>query len=180
MKKVAVLVGSLRKGSLNQKLAEGIAKLAEGRLEFVFADLDLPLYNEDLWANPPASVTAFKTVVDEADAVLVVTPEYNRAMSPAIKNAIDWGSRPWGQSSWTGKPAAAIGGSLGAGGALAGVIDAAKTLGIVGSTVMMHPGVYIQLSDGLFTEGNAIANDSTAEFLSGFVDAFETWIETKA
>src|SRR6185436_11258651 len=109
MYKIAVLVGSLRRESINLKLAKALAKLAKGRLEFNFLSLDLPLYNEDLWANPPAAVLKLKKDIEAADAVLFVTPEYNRSTTPIIKNAIDWGTRPWGKNSWSGKPAAIAG-----------------------------------------------------------------------
>ncbi|MET0527027.1 MAG: NAD(P)H-dependent oxidoreductase, partial [Microvirga sp.] len=121
MKTVAVLVGSHRRESINRKFAESLAKLAAGRLEFRFVEIgDLPLYNEDLWENPPATVLRFKREVEGADAVLFVTPEYNRYFSPSIKNAVDWGTRPWGRNSWQGKPAAIVGATPGASGTAAG------------------------------------------------------------
>src|SRR4051812_33764640 len=110
MKTVAVLVGSLRRASINRKFAESLGKLAADRLEFHIVEIgDLPLYNDDLWENPPQSVLRLKREVEAADAVLFVTPEYNRYFSPAIKNAIDWGTRPWGKNSWAGKPSAVVG-----------------------------------------------------------------------
>ena len=110
MKKVAVLVGSNREGSINRLLAENIARLAAGKLELSFVQIDdLPIYNNDLWDNPPGSVTRFKSEIEAADAMLVVTPEYNRFFTPLIKNAIDWGSKPMGQNVFAGKPAAAMG-----------------------------------------------------------------------
>ena len=176
MKTVAVLVGSLRKDSINRKFAQALAKLAAGRLEFNFVDIDLPLYNEDLWQSPPEGVLALKKAVEAADGVLMVTPEYNRFPSPALKNAIDWGTRPWGQNSWNGKPAAGIGGTPGALGALAAVISLQSMMSVVGMTVMAAPGVYLNFRDSTFGPDGSIADDSTAEFLSGWIDAFAAFI----
>jgi chromate reductase len=98
MRKVAVFVGSLRNGSINLKLAKALAKLGHRQFDFNFIEIgDLPMYNEDLEGNLPASVVRLKQEIIAADAVLIVTPEYNRSIPPVLKNAIDWGSRPWGQ-----------------------------------------------------------------------------------
>ncbi|WP_108258593.1 NADPH-dependent FMN reductase [Mangrovicoccus ximenensis] len=180
MKTVAVLVGSLRRDSINRKFAEALEKLAEGKLKFDYVDLDMPLYNEDLWENPPAAVTEMKRIVDAADGVLVLTPEYNRFMSPAVKNAIDWGSRPYGKGSWSGKPAAGIGATPGALGALAGIMSLITLMGAVGMTVMTQPGVYMSLRDSSFDAEGGIADEGARKFLQGFVDAFADWVDTKA
>src|SRR5262245_1090547 len=116
--KIAVVVGSTRRDSLNRKLAESLARLGAGKLEFSFVRIDdLPLYNQDLEAELPQSVLRFKTEVEAADGVLVVTPEHNRSLPAALKNAIDWGGRPYGQNSWAGKVVAIAGASPGAIGA---------------------------------------------------------------
>ena len=115
MFKVAVIVGSLRRESINRRFAQALARLAEGTLEFELVELgDVPMYNEDLWQNPPPAVTRLKQAIEAADAVLFVTPEYNRSIPALVKNTIDWGSRPRGQSSWAGKPAGIVGTSGGA------------------------------------------------------------------
>ena len=115
MAKVAVLVGSLRKESINLAYAKALMKLGASRFDFDLVEIgDMPLYNEDLWENPPEAVLRFKSRIEAADAVLFVNPEYNRSITPAMKNAVDWGSRPWGKSSWTGKPAAITGATPGA------------------------------------------------------------------
>ena len=104
MYKVAVFVGSLRRESINLKFAKALAKLGRSKLEFKFVELgDLPIYNEDLWQNPPKAVLRLKDDIAAADAVLFVTPEYNRSIPAVIKNVVDWGTRPWGQNSWAGK-----------------------------------------------------------------------------
>lgn len=172
---VAVLVGSLRRDSLNRKLAEALAKLAAGKLTFTFVEIgDLPLYNEDLWVEgaPPVPVQRMKNAVEAADAVLFVTPEYNRMLSPALKNAADWGSRPYGRSSWTGKPSAVIGTSPGATGTAAGQ-QSMKTLATILGTVQLgQPEVYFQWKPELFDASGALVEPTAAAFLTGFIDAF--------
>ena len=104
MYKIAVVVGSLRQESLNLKFAKALDKLGGPRFEFDYAEIgELPMYNDDLWQNPPASVLKFKRTIDGADAVLLVTPEFNRSIPAVLKNALDWGSRPYGRSSWSGR-----------------------------------------------------------------------------
>ena len=104
---VAVLIGSNRRDSINRKLAHALSKLAAERLAFRFVALDdLPLYNQDLEAELPQSVVRFKSEIAAADALLFVTPEHNRSVPALLKNAIDWGARPYGQNSWNAKPAA--------------------------------------------------------------------------
>ena len=113
--KIAVIVGSNRRESINRKLAQALAKLGAPGLEFKFVQIDdLPLYNQDNEGNLPASVVRFKSEIAAADGVLFVTPEHSRSIPAALKNAIDWGARPWGKNSWTGKVAAVTGTSPGA------------------------------------------------------------------
>ncbi|WP_187144288.1 NADPH-dependent FMN reductase [Microvirga massiliensis] len=181
MKTVAVLVGSLRRESLNRKFAESLAKLASGRLTFRFVEIgDLPLYNEDLWASPPEAVLRLKRDIEAADAVLFVTPEYNRSFSPALKNAIDWASRPWGQNSWAGKPAAIIGTSPGATGGSAGQNALKGLLSVVDTILMGQPEVYFTYRPDLFDAQNNIVDLSTKAFLSGWIDRFAAWIARMA
>jgi chromate reductase len=177
MYKVAVFVGSLRKDSINAKFARTLAKLARGRLDFHLVDLsDLPVYNEDLWENPPAGVLRMKDEIAAADAVLFVTPEYNRSIPPVIKNAIDWGTRPWGQNSWAGKPAAIVGTSPGAVGTAAAQGHLRDIVTVVGTALMVQPEVYLVMKPDLIAEDLTIANDSTRGFLDGWIGAFESWI----
>ncbi len=178
MKTVAVIVGSLRRESINRKFAESLGQLAGGRLAFRFVEIgDLPLYNDDLWADPPQSVLRMKREVEAADAVLFVTPEYNRYFSPAIKNAIDWGTRPWGQNSWSGKPAAVIGATPGATGTSAGQNSLKALLTVVDMILMGQPEVYFTYKPELFDENGNVVEGSTREFLSTWIDRFATWIE---
>jgi chromate reductase len=177
MKTVAVLVGSLRRESLNRKFAQSLGRLAADRLEFRFVEIgDLPLYNEDLWASPPEAVLRMKREVEAADAVLFVTPEYNRYFPPAIKNAVDWGTRPWGQNSWEAKPAAIVGtspGALGTGAAQA----ALKGLLVVCDMVLMgQPEVYYSYKPEHFDADGNVVDEKVRKFLDGWVDRFAGWI----
>lgn len=178
MKTVAVLVGSLRKESINLKFAEALAKLAAGKLEFKFVEIgDLPLYNEDLWADIPASVPRFKKDVESADAVLFVTPEYNRMLSPALKNAADWGSRPYGQNSFAGKPAAVVGTTPGTTGSAAGQQSMKMLATILGTVQLGQPEVYFVWKPELFDATGAVVEPSAKAFLTGWVDAFANLID---
>jgi len=178
VKTVAVLVGSLRRESINRKFAESVGKLAAGRLEFRFVEIgDLPLYNDDLWASPPESVLRMKREVEAADAVLFVTPEYNRYFSPAIKNAIDWGTRPWGENSWACKPSAVIGTTNGATGTSAAQNSLKALLTVVEIILMGQPEVYFTYKPELFDKDNNVVDDSTRDFLNTWIDRFAAWIE---
>jgi chromate reductase len=113
--KIAVIVGSTRRESINRKLAHALARLGTDRAEFRFVEIgDLPLYNQDLEGELPKSVLRFKSEIAAADGLLFVTPEHNRSLPALLKNAVDWGARPYGQNSWSGKPAAITGTSPGA------------------------------------------------------------------
>lgn len=182
MRKVAVVVGSLRKASNNKKLARALAKLVQGKMEFLMVEIgDLPLFNQDLEGDVPASVTKFKKDIDSCDAVLFVTPEYNRSIPGVLKNAIDWGSRPYGKSSWAGKPAAICGTSPGAlGTAVAQAHLRSITSGFLDMPTLGQPEVYLVYKDDLFDEHDNITNESTKAFLQSFTDKFSVWIETHA
>ncbi|MDF1609686.1 NAD(P)H-dependent oxidoreductase [Hoeflea sp. YIM 152468] len=178
MKTVAVLVGSLSRGSLNRKFAQSLGRLAADRLTFKFVEIgDLPLYNNDLWENPPEPVLRMKREVEAADAVLFVTPEYNRSFTPAIKNAVDWGSRPWGENSWAGKPAAITGTSPGAIGTAVAQDALKSVVSVVGMTLMGQPEVYFQYKPELFDQDNSIVNEDSRTFLNGWVDRFAAFID---
>ena len=181
MKTIAVLVGSLRRDSLNRKFAESVGHLARDRLTFRFAEIgDLPLYNEDLWQKPPEAVLRLKREVEAADGILFVTPEYNRSYSPAIANAIHWGSRPRGKNSWEAKPAAIIGTSPGAIGTAVGQNALRGLLTVVDMVLMGQPEVYFSYKPELFGEGNTVASEDTRRFLNGWIDRFAGWIARTA
>ena len=178
MKNVVVLVGSLSATSVNRKLARTLEKLAAGRLNFDFIDLGaLPHYDNDLWANPPAAVLDLKARVEAADGVLIATPEYNRSFPGVLKNAMDWASRPYAQSSWMHLPAAVIGATPGATGTAAGQGHLRSILPVYGLLVMGQPEVYFNMKPGLITDELEITDDTTAGFLNGWVDTFVAFID---
>ena len=175
---VAVLVGSLRKDSINRKLAQALARLAEDKLSFDFVEIgDLPLYNDDLWQDGkgPAAVERMKGQLAAADAILLVTPEYNRAVPGVLGNALDWGSRPWGQSSWMGKPASCIGASGGVIGTAAAQIHLKAQMVTTGMIVMGFPEFYLAFKADDFS-GDEVTNPETKKFFDGFIDAFAAHI----
>jgi chromate reductase len=176
IKSVAVIVGSLRRGSINSKFAGSVGKLAADRLRFHFVEIgDLPLYNDDLWEDPPESVLRLKREIAAADGVLFVTPEYNRSFSSAIKNAIDWGTRPRGQNSRKAKPAAIMGASPGAIGAAAAQNQLKNVLTVCDMVLMSQPEIYYRPE--LFDEANNVRSVDVKKFLRGWVDRFSACIE---
>ena len=175
---IAVLVGSLRRESINRKLAKALAKLGQGKFTFHFVELgDIPIYNEDLWQNPPAAVLRMKKDIEAADAVLFATPEYNRSIPPVVKNAIDWGTRPWGKNSWAGKPASIVGTSPGAVGTAVAQTHLRSIAPILELVLMGQPEVYLVNKPGLIDENDDITDDTTREFLQGYLDRFAAWID---
>lgn len=178
MKNVAVLVGSLSARSINRTLAKALEKLSEGRLRFDYLDIGaLPFYNDDLWDNPPAAVLDMKQRIVDADAVLIVMPEYNRSFPALIKNALEWGSRPYGQNAWGDKPLAMAGASPGAIGTAAGQTQLRATLPLYGLVVMGQPEIYLQFKPGLIDEHFEVTDEQSRGFLENFVDKFVEWIE---
>ena len=176
---VAVFVGSLRQDSLNRKVANALAALAPASLKLEAVEIgQLPLYNQDDDANPPAAWTAFRQRVKAADAVLFVTPEYNRSVPAALKNALDVASRPYGQSAWNGKPGAVISVSPGALGAFGANHHLRQSLVFLNVPVMQQPEAYIGGAAKLFDPAGKLVNDDTREFLRKFMQAFAAWVET--
>lgn len=177
MKSIAVLVGSLREGSINRALARGLERLASERMAFSHVDLGaLPMFNQDLEADRPESVLALKRTIDAADGVLFVTPEYNRTPPPVLINALAWASRPYGQSSWEGKPAAIVGASPGPIGSAAAQSVLRGVVASHGMNLMTRPEVYLQMKPGLIEADGSIGNGDTGAFLGGWVDAFDQFV----
>jgi chromate reductase len=175
---VCVLVGSLRKASFNRTLANALISLAPPSLKLEVIEIgQLPLYNEDLDIGPPASWTAFRQRVKDTDAVLFVTPEYNRSVPAALKNALDVGSRPYGSSVWDRKPGAIVSGSPGAIGAFGANHHLRQSLVFLNVPTMQQPEAYVGRVDKLFDEHGNIASEGTGKFLQGFMQAFASWIE---
>jgi chromate reductase, NAD(P)H dehydrogenase (quinone) len=175
--KVAIIVGSLRKDSINLKLGNALAKLGQDKFEANFLQIgELPLFNQDLEANVPAQVTKMKNDIESADAILFVTPEYNRSMPGPLKNAIDWCSRPYGKNSFAKKPAAICGASIGVIGTACSQSSLKPTLNYLEVTLMGQPEIYLHFTDGLIDSEGNITNENTKKFLQKFVDAFSAWI----
>jgi chromate reductase len=177
-KNVAIFVGSLRKESLNRKLANALIAMAPESLKLEIVEIgNLPLFNQDFEADPPQTVREFKQRVAAADAVLFITPEYNRSVPGALKNAIDVASRPYGQSAWNGKPGAVISLSPGAIGGFGANHHLRQSLVFLNVPVLQQPEAYIGNASKLFDDQGGLANDSTREFLEKFLQAFEQWID---
>jgi len=175
---VAVLVGSLRKDSLTRKLALALAALAPAGLKLDLVEIrQLALYDQDLDAQPPAPWAAFRDRIRRANAVLFVTPEYNRSVPAALKNAIDVASRPYGKSAWDGKPGAVVSASPGAIGGFGANHHLRQSLVFLNVPVLQQPEAYLGGLDKLFDERGGIANDSTRGFLVQYLTAFAAWIE---
>ncbi|MBB4865000.1 chromate reductase [Pseudomonas nitritireducens] len=174
---VAVVVGSLRKESLNRKIAKAFAALAPANLKLEIVEIgDLPLYSEDIDAgNPPAAYQTFRARLQKADAVLFVTPEYNRSVPGVLKNAIDVGSRPYGQSSWNGKPCAVVSASPGAIGGFGANHHLRQSLVFLNMPVLQQPEAYLGGAGSFFDEAGKLS-DKTQPFLKSIIDAFAAWI----
>jgi len=178
-KKIAVFVGSLRKESLNRKMAKVLAALAPESLNLEIIEIGgLPLYDQDLddEGRPPSAWTEFRERVKSFDGFLFVTPEYNRSVPGVLKNAIDVGSRPYGQSIWGGKPGAVMSVSPGAIGGFGANHHLRQSLVFLDVPAMQQPEAYIGGAAQLFDVNNNISNEATREFLKKFVDAFAAWV----
>jgi chromate reductase, NAD(P)H dehydrogenase (quinone) len=177
-KKIAVLVGSLRKESFNRKMAKALTALAPESLKLEIMEIGgLPLYDQDLDDNPPAVWTEFRELIRKYDGVLFVTPEYNRSVPGVLKNAIDVGSRPYGKSVWDGKPGAVISVSPGAIGGFGANHHLRQSLVFLNVPAMQQPEAYIGNAASLFDDDGNLANDSIREFAIKYVQAFATWVE---
>ncbi len=171
--RVGVIIGSLSRDSINRRLAKALEGLAPPELEFhEIPYADLPLYNRDVDSDYPQVALDFKSKVAKSDALLFVTPEYNRSIPGALKNAIDWGSRPWGQNVWAQLPTAVVGASIGAIGTAVGQQSLRATLSFLNARQMTAPEAYIHYTPGLIDDDGTVTVESTREFLTGFMDAF--------
>lgn len=174
---VAVLVGSLRKESINRKVAKALVELAPATLKLSLIEIgQLPIYNQDGDEKPPDAWTQFRERIRAADAVLFVTPEHNRSVPAALKNAIDVGSRPYGKSAWNGKPGAVVSASPSAIGGFGANHHLRQSLVFLNVPAMQQPEAYIGGADKLFDAHGKLANEGTRKFLKGFMQAFDAWI----
>lgn len=177
---VAVIVGSLRKGSINRHVANALAELAPAPLKLSIVEIgELPIYNQDGDDNPPAAWTKFRDRIKAADAVLFVTPEHNRSVPAALKNALDIGSRPPGKSVWNGKPAAIVSASPGAIGGFGANHHLRQSLVALNVPAMPAPEAYLGGADKYFDAAGKLINDRTRDVLQRFVHAYAAWISAK-
>jgi len=180
-KRIAVLVGSLRKESFTRKIAKELIKLAPATLEMQIIEIgQLPLYNQDYDEAPPQEWLSFRRQISETDGFLFATPEYNRSVSPAMKNAIDVGSRPYGQSVWEGKPGAIISVSPGIIGGFGANHHLRQSLVFLNVPCMQQPEAYISHVTNVLNEDGTIKNNDTVEFLRKYINAVAKWVETNA
>ena len=178
---VAVLVGSLRKDSINRKVAHALVELAPASLKLDIVEIgQLPLYNQDSDQDPPKAYIDFRARVKAAEAVLFVTPEHNRSVPAALKNAIDVGSRPYGGSVWNGKPAAVISASPSAIGGFGANHHLRQSLVWLNVPAMPQPEAYVGGADKLFDQSGNLINFATRSFLQNFIEAFANWVEVLA
>jgi chromate reductase len=174
---IAVIVGSLRRDSYNKQLATALSRLAPAEFSLTQVDIgDLPLYNQDDDANPASEVKRLKSEIQKADALLFVTPEYNRSMPGVLKNVLDHGSRPYGQSVWGGKPGGVIGVSPGAIGTALSQQHLRSVLSYLDVATMGQPEAYLQYKEGLFDNHGDIGSASR-EFLQTWVDRYVAWVK---
>lgn len=175
--KVAVLLGSLRKDSYNKRLMLAVEKLAPAHLKFEQVRIDdLPLYSQDFDADYPPAARRLKHDIESAQALLFVTPEYNRSVPGVLKNAVDIASRPWGTNSFAGRPAAVIGASIGAVGTAIAQHHLRSSLHFLDVPTLAQPEVYLHFHDELIAPDGTIANDSTRAFIQRFVDTYAKWV----
>ena len=175
--KVGYFVGSLSSTSINRKLAEALVRLAPKELEMVEIPIrDLPLYSQDYDADYPPVARRFKEAIADVDAVLFVTPEYNRSIPGGLKNAIDWASRPWGQNSFARKASAVIGTSPGSIGTAVAQQSLRGVLCFCNSPLMNQVEAYIQFKPGLINDQGEVSDESTAEFLRNYMKEFHAFV----
>ena len=174
---VAVIVGSLRKGSINRMVANTLIELAPADMKLGIVEIgQLQLYNQDIDDQPPAEWKAFRERIAGSHAVLFVTPEYNRSVPAALKNALDVGSRPYGKSVWNGKPGAVVSASPSAIGGFGANHHLRQTFVFLNIPTMQQPEVYLGFADKLFDQQGKLSNADTRKFLQNFMNAYAAWV----
>ncbi|RYY22231.1 MAG: NADPH-dependent oxidoreductase [Chitinophagaceae bacterium] len=177
-KKILVVIGSLRTGSFNRKAANALMALGSDAVTFDTVEIgNLPFFNEDLEQNPPAEWVAFRERITNSDAVLFFTPEYNRSVPGVLKNALDVGSRPYGQNAWDGLPAGVVSVSISPIGGFGANHHLRQSLMYLNMPTMPQPELYIPSAGNLFDESGAVTNQDTKNFLQSFFDAFLVWTD---
>ncbi|HEV7490552.1 MAG TPA: NAD(P)H-dependent oxidoreductase [Rhodanobacteraceae bacterium] len=175
---IVVIVGSLRKESLNRKAAKALIEIAPAGLRLEIVEIGaLPLYNDDLEHEPPPEWTTLRERVRRADGVIFVTPEYNRSVPGLLKNAIDVASRPYPKNAWQGKPGGVISVSPGAIGGFGANHHLRQSLVFLNVPTMQQPEAYVGGAGKLFDETGKLINESTREFFGKFLVAYAAWVE---
>ncbi|HRO57988.1 MAG TPA: NADPH-dependent FMN reductase [Burkholderiaceae bacterium] len=174
---IAVIVGSLRKDSINRKLADAVTRLAPAEFTFRHSRIDdLPLYDQDDDGNQADTVKRLKSEISSADGVVFVTSEYNRSIPGVLKNAIDNASRPYGQSAFAGKPAGVLGASIGSIGTAISQQHLRGVLAYLDMPTLGQPEVFIHVKDGFFDDKGNVTSEGTRKFLQGWVDKYVDWV----
>ena len=177
---IAVIIGSLRKDSINRKLADALEKLFPADFHFKHVRIDdLPLYNQDDDGQQAPGVLRMKSEIKAAQGVLFVTPEYNRSIPGVLKNAIDNGSRPYGQSAFDGKPAGIVGTSIGPIGTAMAQQHLRNVLVFLNMPTVAQPEVFLHTKDGLYDAAGKL-NEGSEKFLQGWVDTYVAWVKKHA
>jgi chromate reductase len=177
-RQIGYIVGSLRKESLNRKLAGALIKLAPP--DFIFKELkigDQPLFNQDDEKSQAPEVQRLKSELRAVDAVLFITPEYNRSVPGVLKNALDNASRPYGQNAWAGKPAGIVGISIGAVSTAVAQLHLRTILAYLDMPTLAQPEAYLQHRDGFFDEAGSFGNPETRKFMHGWMDKYVAWVK---
>jgi chromate reductase, NAD(P)H dehydrogenase (quinone) len=175
--KIAILVGSIRAGSINKQLARAIVRLAPAQWSYEYIDIhDLPLYNQDEEGTPSPQASRLKERIAAADGLLFVTPEYNRSIPGVLKNAIDIASRPYGKNSFAGKPAGVIGASIGAIGTALSQAHLRNVLAYLDVPTLAQPEAYLHWREGLADQSGAITDEKVAGFIQKWVDTWRDFV----
>jgi chromate reductase len=178
---IAVVIGSLRRASFNRQLAQAVMGLAPAELAFKEVRIDdLPLYNQDADTAPSEPVKRLKREVSSAKGLLFVTPEYNRSIPGVLKNALDCGSRPYGDNAWAGKPAGVLGISVGAAGTAMAQQHLRNVLAYLDVPTLGQPEAFIQVKEGLFDPSGGIGNPKSKAFLQTWMDRYAAWVKKLA
>lgn len=177
--KIGILVGSLRRESFNRKIALILMQLAAPAIAMEIVEIShLPFYNQDLDTAPPESWVNFRKKIAEFDGILFVSPEYNRSTPPALKNAVDIGSRPYGSSVWNGKPCAVISSSIGGIGGFAANHHLRQSFVFLNMPCLQQPEMYLGHVDKLFDEKGQLNNSEVKQLLENFLQTFKQWVST--
>lgn len=180
MTKIAVFVGSLREQSINKALARALEKAAPDGMEFEYIDMNVPLYSEDIEnAGIPAPVQAIKNAVEQADGVLIITPEYNRGIPGVLKNSLDWASRPYGANSFAKKPVGVLGASITPTGTAFAQADVRRFLAFSDARTLGQPEVYVANGYEVFDENGEVLSERWQKNFQQFMDTFTTWVENE-